>query len=97
MNDIDEQFSIFERELIKIYCVDNNVLVIHNILYVFNYEFNFIFFYQLRDVDCSLIFIFIDIIININNIQITRRCDLNFVKQKKLVVCFSRNTNVFNI
>ena len=97
VNDIDEQFSIFERKLIKIYCVDNRVFVIHNVLYVFNYEFNLIFFNQTRDVDCSLTFIFIDIIININDIQITRRCDLNFVKQKKFVVCFSINKNVLNI
>ena len=59
MNDIDEQFLIFERESIKIYCVNNRVFVIHNILYVLNYEFNFIFFNQLRDVDCSLTFIFV--------------------------------------
>ena len=39
VNDIDEQFSIFERKLIKIYCVNNRVFVIHIILYVFNYEF----------------------------------------------------------
>ena len=97
MNDIDEQFSIFERESIKIYCVDNRVLVIHNILYVFNCVFNLIFFNQLRDVDCSITFIFIDISIDINDIQITRRCDLNFLKLKKFVVCFSINTNVLNM
>ena len=82
MNDIDEQFLIFERKTIKIYCVDNRVLVIHNILYVFNCDFNFIFFNQLRDVNCSLIFVFIDIIVEINIIQIIRRCDLNLIKQK---------------
>ena len=32
-----------------------------------------------------------------HDIQITRRCDLNFVKQTILVVCFSINTNVLNI
>ena len=40
---------------------------------------------------------FIDIIIDINNIQIICRCDLNFVKQKMFVVYFSINTNVLNI
>ena len=97
MNDIDEQFSIFERESIKIYCVDNRVLVIHNVLYILDCEFNFIFFNQLHDVDCSLTYNFIDIIIEINNILTTRRCNLNFVNQKKLVVFFSINKNILNI
>ena len=44
VNDIDEQFLIFKRKLIKIYCVDNHVFVIHNVLYVFNYNYNFVFF-----------------------------------------------------
>ena len=68
MNEIDEQFSIFERKLIEIYYVNNCVFVIHDILYVFNCEFNFIFFNQLRNVNCSLTFIFNDIIFEINNI-----------------------------
>ena len=68
MNDIDEQFLIFKRELIKIYCVNNRVFVIHNILYVFNHEFNFISCNQLRNVNYSLTFIFIDINIEINDI-----------------------------
>ena len=97
MNDIDEQFLIFERKSIKIYYVDNRIFVIHNILYVFDYDLNFIFFNQLRNIDCLLTFIFINIIIEINNIQIIRRYNLNFVKHKKLIVYFSINTNVLNI
>ena len=68
VKNINEQFLMFERKLIKLYCVNNRVFVIYNILYVFNYEFNFIFFKQLRNVNCSLTFIFINIIIEINDI-----------------------------
>ena len=68
VKNINEQFLMFERKLIKLYCVNNRFFVIYNILYVFNYEFNFIFFKQLRNVNCSLTFIFINIIIEINDI-----------------------------